>query len=132
MTTFDFSLVSPERMVFSGKVSQVDVPGSEGEFGVLADHAPAVAMLRPGILVVYGDGAPQRIVVSGGFAEVGARGLTVLADLAVPVEHFDTARLATEIKNTEEDAADAKDEAQRDKLNHRLEQLKALQAVLSA
>lgn len=132
MTTFDFALVSPERMVFSGKVSQVDVPGSEGEFGVLADHAPAVAMLRPGILVVYGDGAPQRIVVSGGFAEVGARGLTVLADLAVPVEHFDTARLATEIKNTEEDAADAKDEAQRDKLNHRLEQLKALQAVLSA
>jgi len=132
MTTFDFSLVSPERMVFSGKVSQVDVPGSEGEFGVLADHAPAVAMLRPGILVVYGDGAPKRIVVSGGFAEVGARGLTVLADLAVPVEHFDTARLATEIKNTEEDAADAKDEAQRDKLNHRLEQLKALQAVLSA
>jgi F-type H+-transporting ATPase subunit epsilon len=132
MTTFDFDLVSPERLVFSGKVEQVDVPGSEGEFGVLADHAPVVAMLRPGILVVHGEGAPQRIVVSGGFAEVGARGLTVLADLAVPVEQFDTARLATEIKNAEEDAADAKDEAQRDKLNHRIEQLKALQAVVAA
>ncbi len=132
MTTFDFDLVSPERLVFSGKVEQVDVPGSEGEFGVLADHAPVVAMLRPGILVVHDEGAPQRIVVSGGFAEVGARGLTVLADLAVPVEQFDTARLAAEIKNAEEDAADSKDEAQRDKLNHRIEQLKALQAVVAA
>lgn len=131
MTSFDFDLVSPERLVFSGKVEQVDVPGSEGEFGVLADHAPAVAMLRPGILVVHAGGAPQRIVVSGGFAEVSASGLTVLADLAVPVEQFDTARLATEIKNTEEDAADAKDEAQRDKLTLRLEQLKALQTVVA-
>jgi F-type H+-transporting ATPase subunit epsilon len=107
------------------------VPGLEGDFGVLAQHAPLVTALRPGILVIHREGGEQRIVVNGGFAEVGAAGLTVLADMAVPVEEFDRDVLAGEIKDTEEDAADSKDDWQRDKLARRLEQLKALQAALS-
>ncbi|MGH6770588.1 MAG: F0F1 ATP synthase subunit epsilon [Xanthobacteraceae bacterium] len=131
MATFQFDLVSPERLLFSGAVEQVDLPGSEGDFGVLAGHAPLVATLRPGILVIYREGGALRVVINGGFAEVGPAGLTVLADMAVPEEDFDRAVLANEIKNTEEDVADAKDDAQRDKLTHRLDELKALQAVLS-
>jgi len=130
MTTFRFDLVSPEKLLFSGEVNQVDVPGAEGEFGVLAGHAPLVTTLRPGILVIHGEGGAQRIVVNGGFAEVGANGLTVLADMAVPEEEFDRAVLAGVIKDTEEDAADTTDDWQRDKLTRKLEQLKALQAAL--
>ena len=130
MATFHFDLVSPEKLLFSGEVSQVDVPGSEGEFGVLAGHAPLVTTLRPGILVVHSDAEQLRIVVNGGFAEVGPAGLTVLADLAVPVDEFDRDLLAGVIKDTEEDAADATDDWQRDKLSRKVDQLKALQAAL--
>jgi F-type H+-transporting ATPase subunit epsilon len=133
MATFHFDLVSPEKLLFSGEVNQVDVPGSEGDFGVLAGHAPLVTTLRPGILVIHGQGSgAQRIVVHGGFAEVGTNGLTVLADVAVPEEEFDRAVLAGEIKDTEEDVADTHDDWQRDKLTRKLDQLKALQAALGA
>jgi F-type H+-transporting ATPase subunit epsilon len=132
MATFRFDLVSPEKLLFAGEVDQVDVPGTEGDFGVLAQHAPLVTALRPGILVVHRDGGELRVVVNGGFAEVGAAGLTVLADMAVPIEEFDRAVLTGEIKDTEEDVADAKDGWQRDKLVRRLDQLKALEAALSA
>ena len=86
MATFHFDLVSPEKLLFSGDVEQVDVPGAEGDFGVLANHAPFVATLRPGILTVHGADGAQKIVVFGGFAEVSAQGLTVLADVAEAVE----------------------------------------------
>jgi F-type H+-transporting ATPase subunit epsilon len=130
MATFHFDLVSPEKLLFAGEVTQVDLPGSEGDLGVLAGHAPLVTALRPGILVVFRDSGDLRIVVVGGFAEVGPAGLTVLADTAVPLEEFDRAVLAGEIKDTEEDVADATDGGRRDKLAHRLDQLKALQAAL--
>src|SRR3990170_2541069 len=103
MATFQLDLVSPEKLLFSGEVDQVDVPGSEGDFGVLAGHAPLVTTLRPGILTIYREGGVLPVVVYGGFAEVNPEGLTVLADLAVPVEDFDTAVLAGIIKDTGED-----------------------------
>jgi F-type H+-transporting ATPase subunit epsilon len=132
MATFHFELVSPERLVFSGEVDQVDVPGAEGEFGVFAGHAPYVATLKPGMLKIYGtSGAPQRIVVQGGFAEVGPTGLTVLAEQATPAEEFDPAMIAEAIKDAEEDIADAKSDVARDKARQRLEQLQTLGQVLS-
>lgn len=102
MATFRFDLVSPERLLFSGEVDQVDVPGSEGYFGVFADHAPMVAMLRPGILTVKAGGSEQKIAVFGGFAEVSPSGLTVLADTATAFEDVDRTLLAAEIKQMEE------------------------------
>ena len=130
MATFHFDLVSPEKLLFSGEVDQVDVPGSEGEFGVLAGHAPLVTTLRPGILVIHGERGALRVVVDAGFAEVGPAGLTVLANMAVPVDEFDVAQLAGVIKNTEEDVADEKDDWTRDKLAQKLDRLRALQATL--
>jgi F-type H+-transporting ATPase subunit epsilon len=132
MATFHFDLVSPEKLVFAGEAAQVDLPGSEGDLGVLAGHAPLVTALRPGIVVVYRDGGDLRVVVKGGFAEVSPSTLTVLADMAVPLEDFDRATLASDIKDAEEDVADATEGWQRDKLGHRLEQLKALQAALAS
>jgi F-type H+-transporting ATPase subunit epsilon len=102
MATFHFDLVSPEKLLFSGEVDQVDVPGAEGDFGVLAGHAPVVSALRPGIMTVFVGGQAQRMVVLGGFAEVSADGkLTVLADLANSVEEFDRAVLAQHIETQE-------------------------------
>ena len=131
MATFHFDLVSPEKLLFSGEVTQVDLPGSEGDFGVLAGHAPIVTTLRPGILTVFEDRSEMRVVVNGGFAEVSPAGLTVLADLAVPVDEFDQAALAGVIKDTAEDVADTTDDWQRDRLSRKLDQLKALQASLA-
>ena len=96
-----FELVSPEKLVFSGDVEQVDVPGSEGVFGVLAGHAPMVTTLKPGILTVHGAGGAQKIVVLGGFAEVSAQGLTVLADVAEAVEDIDRAVVTARIAEME-------------------------------
>jgi len=130
MATFRFELVSPERLVFAGDVSQVDVPGEEGDFGVFAGHAPYIATLKPGVLTIYGDGGPQRIVVQGGLAEVGPTGLTVLAEQAVPASEIDGASIAQSIKDAEEDLADAKSEVSRDKARERLEQLNTLKSAL--
>jgi F-type H+-transporting ATPase subunit epsilon len=132
MATFHFDLVSPEKLLFSGEVEQVDVPGAEGDFGVLAGHAPFVTTVRPGILTLYGQDGPLKVVVNGGFAEVNPQGLTVLADMAVPLDDFDRSELDGQIKSAEEDVADAKEDWQRDKLAHKLEQLKALQEALGS
>jgi F-type H+-transporting ATPase subunit epsilon len=131
MSTFHFEFVSPERVLFSGDVEQVDLPGAEGDMGILAGHAPLVTTLRPGIVTVFNGSARVPIVVIGGFAEVGPAGLTVLADKAVAREDFDMQMLAGEIKDAEEDVADSTDDAQRDRLARHLEQLKSLQAALT-
>ena len=131
MAALHFEFVSPERVLFSGDVDQVDLPGAEGDMGILAGHAPLVTALRPGIVTIINGGAREPIVVIGGFAEVSPAGLTILADRATPRADFDTAMLSSEIKDAEEDVADAADGAQRDKLVRRLEQLKSLQAALA-
>jgi F-type H+-transporting ATPase subunit epsilon len=132
MAELHFDFVSPESVLFSGEVDQVDLPGSEGDMGILAGHAPLVTTLRPGVVTIYRGGAREPVVVTGGLAEVGPGGLTVLADRAVARENFDLAVLSAEIKDAEEDVADATDSALRDRLARHLAQLKALQDALGA
>jgi F-type H+-transporting ATPase subunit epsilon len=77
-----FSLVAPEREVFTGLVDQVDAPGVEGDFGVLPEHAPFMTALREGVVTVF-DGSTRRVFeVHGGFADVTPAGLTILAEQA--------------------------------------------------
>jgi F-type H+-transporting ATPase subunit epsilon len=132
MASLHFEFVSPEAVLFSGEVDQVDLPGTEGDLGVLPGHAPMVTLLRPGIVTIMREGQREPIVVVGGFAEMGPGGLTVLADRAGSREDFDLDLLASDIKDAEEDLADCKDNAQRDKLARRLDQLRALQAALAS
>ena len=131
MALLHFEFVSPESVLFSGDVDQVDLPGSEGDLGILPGHAPLVTTLRPGIVTIIREGAREPVVVVGGFAEVGPGGLTVLADRAVARADFDLESLASDIKDAEEDVADCKDQAERDKLTRHLDQLRALQSVLT-
>ena len=85
MPTFRFSLVAPERELYSGEVDQVDAPGAEGDFGVLAGHAPFMTTLRPGEVIVR-DGAASRIFsIQGGFADVTPESFTLLAEHASEV-----------------------------------------------
>jgi F-type H+-transporting ATPase subunit epsilon len=128
---FHFELVSPERLLFSGEVDQVDVPGAEGDFGVLAGHAPLVSTLRPGILTVINGGQQQRIVVFGGFAEVSPQGLTVLADSASAVEDLDAAALAARLAEAERGLQEARNDADRERRRRQVDQLREVQALLA-
>ena len=85
MARFHFSLVAPERELFHGEVDQVDAPGTDGDFGVLAGHAPYMTTLRPGEVIVR-DGATRRIfTLQGGFADVTPQSFTLLAEHATEV-----------------------------------------------
>jgi F-type H+-transporting ATPase subunit epsilon len=131
MATFHFDLVSPEKLLFSGDVEQVDVPGIEGDFGVLADHAPYVATLRPGILTVHAGGNAQKIVVLGGFAEVSAQGLTVLADVAEAVEDIDRGMIAERIGEMEQRIEKMEPGSALDRLITRLDHFKTIDRHLT-
>jgi len=133
MATFHFDLVSPEKLLFSGEVDQVDVPGSEGDFGVLAGHAPTVSALRPGIMTVFINGDQQRMVVLGGFAEVSADGkLTVLADLADSVEDFDRGVLTERISAQEEKIKEMQPGSPLDRAIERLDHFKQIDQHLQS
>ena len=121
--TFSFELVSPERVLFSGDVTSVVVPAAEGEITVLADHAPFMSAMRNGVVVVDGG---KRIFVRGGFVDVAAKGLTLLAEQAVAVEDINAETLASDIKNTQEDLRDAKSDEARAKAAAKLDGLSAM------
>jgi F-type H+-transporting ATPase subunit epsilon len=125
--TFKFELVTPERMALSEDVAQVVVPGVEGEFTVLPGHAPVISALRPGVIeVVLPDASKTRIFVKGGFAEVDADHLTVLAERALPVEEMDAGSIAAELEAAEAELAAASDDAGRLAAASAVERLRAL------
>ena len=132
MATFHFELVSPEKTSFSGEVDQVDVPGVEGDFGVLAGHAPLIATVRPGVMIVHTGDKKEQFVVLGGLAEVSAKGLTVLADVATSIAELDRTAFAKSIEQME---ADIERAVNGDVLDHeisRLDHFKAIQQHLES
>ena len=132
MAAFHFELVSPERMVFAGDVEAVVVPGAEGAFTVLRDHAPVMAVLKPGIVEVdESQTKKQRLFVRGGFADVSSKGLTILAEQAIPVEDLNAAKLDAQISDAEEDLNDATSDEGRRLATEKLAQLREVRAALS-
>ena len=117
-----FELVSPERLLASIDADMVVVPGAEGDFGVLPNHAPLMSLLRPGVIAVYqGDRVDQRLFVTGGFAEVNEKGCTVLADEAEPLEDIGVEQARQALRDAEEDVGDAKTDHERERLTKALE-----------
>ncbi|MEO1027758.1 MAG: ATP synthase F1 subunit epsilon [Pseudomonadota bacterium] len=93
-----FSLVSPEKELFSGEVDHVIAPGTDGEFGVLPAHAPFMSTLKNGVVrVLTGDTETMRVFVRGGFADVTPEGLTILAEEAVNLADVDRSALSEEL-----------------------------------
>ncbi|MCO5132194.1 MAG: F0F1 ATP synthase subunit epsilon [Xanthobacteraceae bacterium] len=132
MATFHFDLVSPEKLAFSGEVDQVDVPGIEGDFGVLAGHAPVVAVIRPGILTIITGTTRQKVIVLGGLAEVSESGLTVLADVATSVEELDRAAFSSQIEEMEEKLKNGEPGHELDREIERLDHFKSIQTQLNS
>lgn len=126
--TFKFELVSPERILFSEDAEQVIVPGMEGQFTVLAGHAPVISTLRPGVLDAQVAGGRRRVFVRGGFAEVGPDRLTVLAQHMLDLDSIDADKLASEVASAEQMLAEAKDDATRMVSGEAVAQLRALRA----
>ena len=132
MALMKFELVSPERLLVSADVQQVTVPATEGLFTVLPNHAPMLSTLRPGVIeVVTAEGAAQRVFVRGGFAEVNTAGLTVLAEVAIPLAELDSQTLDAQMQNAEEDVADAQDDETRRRAQESLDHLTELRQALS-
>ncbi len=130
MASFHFELVSPDKLLFSGPVEDVLAPGTEGDFVVLRDHAPVMTALRPGIVDIgEAQGKHTRVFVRGGFADVSAAGLILLAETAVPVAELSAERLDAEIKNADEDLADASEE-QKQAAQEKLDRLRELKDAL--
>lgn len=126
MATLHFELVSPEKLAYSGEVDQVDVPGLEGDFGVMAGHSPMIASVRPGILTITVGGKHEKIIVLGGLAEVNDKGLTVLAETATSVQDLDKAAFAEQISSMEEDLKELEGNAL-DRAIERLDHFKVIQ-----
>ena len=127
--TFKFELVSPERVLVSIDADQVVVPGSDGEFAVLAGHAPVIATLRPGVLDVTAGGTKRRLFVKSGFAEVDPTRLTVLAQKAYDVDELSSAVIAEELKAAEAELAAAKDDDAKRMADTLVTELKRLRAA---
>lgn len=126
MATFHFNLVSPERIAFSGEVEQVDIPGVEGDLGVMAGHSPLVTTLRPGVMTITAGGKHEKVIVLGGLAEISDKGLTVLADTATAVAELDLAAFADSITQMEEDLKE-KEGTVLDQAIERLDHFKTIQ-----
>jgi F-type H+-transporting ATPase subunit epsilon len=120
-----FELVSPERLLQSGSVAMVILPGSQGDFAVMPGIAPIVSTLRPGVVEVYKteSGAPERIFLQGGFADVALDRLTVLADDAIHVEHLTREEIDVRIARVRASIQAAEDDDARRHHEDALEQL---------
>lgn len=131
MATFKFELVSPERILFSGDVVSVIVPSVEGELTVLAGHAPLVATMKPGILVLVQTDANngKEFFLSGGIVEINQTGVTILAEQARFIEDVDSAVLDAEILTAETRLAAAPSEAEERRLRDVLSQLREFKGV---
>jgi len=125
----NFSLVSPERELFSGAVDQVDVPGTEGDLGIFPDHSPLMAAIRTGAITVYNDGEQTQYLVQGGFADVTPEGLTVLAESAMAMENIERDVIAAEIEAAEASLAGLEGDAALN-AQQNLDGLKAIVASL--
>jgi F-type H+-transporting ATPase subunit epsilon len=127
----DFELVAPEHLLISEPVEMVVVPGSEGDFGALAHHAPMMTAVRPGVIDVYQSGEiTERIFVSGGFAEVTGSRITVLAEEAIPLDELSTESVAARLRSAEERVAEADGEIARGHAQRALLVAQAMQTAL--
>ncbi|MBX3598734.1 MAG: F0F1 ATP synthase subunit epsilon [Rhizobiaceae bacterium] len=128
---FKFELVSPERLLVSESVEAVVIPGVDGEMTVMANHAPVMTTIKPGVVTVKpASGGEQRYVVFGGFADILPAGCTLLAEEAVAVQDINREDLARRIKDAQEDLGDAKSDAARAKAQQYLDHLSTLQGSL--
>lgn len=124
-----FELVSPERLLMDADVVSVVVPGADGDFQVLPNHAPVMSTIRTGIITVDMGGEVKELFVNGGFAEVNSKGLVILAEEAINRDELSKADIEQRIANAKEDMADAQTAERR---MHAEQQLAYFESMLAA
>jgi F-type H+-transporting ATPase subunit epsilon len=122
----NFDLVAPEARVFQGEVDMVVVPGSEGDFGVLAGHAPFMSTIRSGAIAIHDGADIRRTFIHGGFAEVTPAGLTILAEEAIDIADVDPAEVERELTEAREDLGQARNDDETRDAQGRIEKFEAL------
>ena len=131
MAAFAFELVSPEKLVFSGEVEQVVLPGTEGDFSVLKNHAPVISALRPGLVTIKDEkGTTTSLFVRGGFADVSSNGLIVLAERAIPVSDIKGSDFDVETKLAADELKAAQTDESKQIAEERLSQIEALRSAI--
>ena len=125
-----FDLVAPEARVFQGDVDMVVVPGSEGDFGVLAGHAPFMSTIRSGAIAIHEGGQITRTFIHGGFAEVTPAGLTILAEEAIDLAEIDPSEVERQLAEAREDRGQTQGEAEEREIEDRIAKLEALMAAI--
>ena len=129
--SFKFELVSPEELLVSTEVTSVVVPGSEGDMTVMAEHAPTMTTIRPGIVSFTGDeGKEERYVVFGGFADILPEGCTVLAEKAIHVDDMNSEIIKEQIAAAEKAVEEAKHDQQEQRAREFLDQLTTLEGAI--
>ncbi|MDX3927611.1 MAG: F0F1 ATP synthase subunit epsilon [Shinella sp.] len=129
--SFNFELVSPERLLISGSVSEVVIPATEGEMTVMANHAPTMTTIKPGVVTVkFSDGKTDRFVVFGGFADILPTGCTLLAESAVHVDEFNREEVTRRIEAARAELATAANDEQKFGLENYMAQLTTLQGAI--
>ena len=130
-TEFNFELVSPERLLVSGSVSEVVIPATEGEMTVMANHAPTMTTIKPGVVTVkFADGRKDRYVVFGGFADIVPNGCTLLAESAVHIDEFNRDDIARRIETARLELEHVKTDDQRFGIESYLTELTTLQGIV--
>lgn len=128
--SFQFELVSPAKLLLSEEVEEVVVPGADGDFSVLAGHAPFMSTIRPGFIVVKRASGTDRIFVRGGFADTNPRGLTILAEEAIPDDQLSGDLLDKAISDAEDGLGKIVDEVAMSAAHMKIAQLKEIRAGL--
>ncbi|KWV44317.1 MULTISPECIES: F0F1 ATP synthase subunit epsilon [Rhizobium] len=128
---FNFELVSPERLLLSEMVTEVVIPATDGEMTVMANHAPTMTTIKPGIVSVrFANGSKQDYVVFGGFADILPTGCTLLAESAVIVQDLSKDELTLRIEAAKREIEDAVHHEHKSRLEHYIMELTHLQGVI--
>lgn len=131
MSRFQVTFVSPEYLLYADEVNQVDLPGAEGDLGVLAGHAPIITMLRPGIATMIREDARESFVLLGGLAQFSNGQLTILAETASSVGEFDLEALKDRIEQLENASRQTAPGQELDNAIAQLDHYKAIHATLT-
>ena len=130
MDKFKFEFVTPEKLLFSSEVEQVIIPGSEGEFTILAEHSPIISSMKAGLIRIYSDinSVPVVYFVTEGFVDMASNSLTILAQNAIEKDLLDDQKLVSLIDEYQMEIDNTDSDIRKNKYNIKIENIKAIQS----
>ena len=130
MDKFKFEFVTPEKLLFSSEVEQVIIPGSEGEFTILAEHSPIISSMKAGLIRIYSEinSVPVEYFITEGFIDMASNSLTILAQNAIEKDLLDDQKLVSLIDEYQMEIDNTDSDIRKNKYNMKIENIKAIQS----